>query len=39
MTPEAADRLFAGVMAASPMVALGVALFLAAVFWPVGRGR
>lgn len=34
MTPEQVDQFFAGVMAASPLFALGVVLFVLALFAP-----
>ena len=38
MTPAEIDRLYAAVMLAAPMAAVGVALFALVWLWPV-RGR
>lgn len=37
MSPDEIDRLYAAVMLAAPMAALGVALFLMVWLWPVRR--
>ena len=39
MSPDEIDRLYAAVMLAAPMAAVGVVMFIAVWLWPAGRKR
>ena len=39
MSPDEIDRLYAAVMLAAPMAALGAVMFIAVWLWPAGRKR